>query len=44
MRTRPHVEETDITDPVLRVQGLLMYRTQPQAASTPAVGLARLGQ
>jgi hypothetical protein len=37
-------EETDINDPVLRVQGLLKTRIGPHAASTAAVSFARLGR
>jgi hypothetical protein len=37
-------EETDIADPVLRVQGLLRERIGPHAAGTAAVSFARLGR
>jgi hypothetical protein len=37
-------EETDIADPVLRVQGLLKDRIGPHAAFTAAVSFARLGR
>jgi hypothetical protein len=37
-------EETDIADPVLRVQGLLKERIGPHAAGTAAVSFARLGK
>jgi hypothetical protein len=36
--------ETDIADPVLRVQGLLKDRIWPPAAETAAVSFARLGR
>ncbi len=36
-------DETDINDPVLRIQGLLRKRIGPHAAFTAAVSFARLG-
>jgi hypothetical protein len=43
-RRRRGFDETDIADPVLRVQGLLKERIGPHAAGTAAVSFARLGQ
>jgi hypothetical protein len=37
-------EESNIDDPVLRMQGLLRERLQPHAAFTTAVSFARLGK
>jgi predicted Ser/Thr protein kinase len=43
-RRKRGFEETDINDPVLRVQGLLKDRIGPNAAATVAVSFARLGK
>jgi hypothetical protein len=43
-RPRSHFEESDIADPVLRIQGLLKDRIGPHAVFTAAVSFARLGQ
>src|SRR5262249_22655085 len=43
-RTRANFEESNIADPVLRVQGLLKERIGPHAAFTAAVSFARLGR
>jgi hypothetical protein len=43
-RLRSHFAVTEINDPVLRLQGLLRERLQPQAAFTAAVSFARQGR
>jgi hypothetical protein len=42
-RQRSHFAVTEINDPVLRLQGLLRERLQPQAAFATAVSFARQG-